>query len=587
MVAVLLTIFAIVAFLGARWIIQPISTLPDDVELTAPRIPEPGEVPPDVKFTDITAAAGITHSHKNGAVGERLLPETMGGGVAFLDYDNDQAIDLLFVNGRAWPWNKQLQDPATSSLVLYRGDGTGQFTDTGISVLPPLSLYGMGVAVGDYDADGDVDIFISALGANRLLENLDGRRFREVSSGAGVSGAADAWSTGAAFFDFDRDDDLDLVVLNYVQWSRETDVAVDYRLTGIGRAYGPPTNFAGTYSYIYRNDGDGTFTDVSKEAGIRIDNPATGQALGKGLAVLPVDVNSDGWTDLVIANDTVRNFVLLNNAGAGFEEAGVRLGMAYDNAGAATGAMGIDDAVLGQSMDLAIAIGNFANEMTSFYVQPRGTQIFTDEAIVAGIGPASRRALTFGVFFFDYDIDGRLDLLQANGHVEIDINVVQASQQFAQQPQLFWNCGTACARQFVHVSLQPEDDMSRHFVARGAAYADIDQDGDLDVVLTQIGSAPVLLRNDQETGHNWIQFDILNDNGVAAYGATVELVTSENRQQRRVEPTRSYLSQVGTTLTFGIGNSEWIDYAEIKWLDGRQLRLDDPVINLRHRITPK
>jgi hypothetical protein len=584
---ILVVVVAAAILFGARRLLQRDATVPEDAALIAPQSPDPASQPnpPSVQFTDITAAAGIKHSHRNGAYGERMLPETMGGGVAFLDYNNDQAIDLLFVSGRSWPW-REAHDNA-SSLILYQGDGTGKFTDVSAILSLDTSLYGMGAAVGDYDGDGYVDIFVSALGANRLFRNLDGERFAEVTGEVAVAGADDAWSTGAAFVDYDRDGDLDLVVLNYVQWSRDLDLEVDYRLTGIGRAYGPPTQYAGTHSYLYRNDNDGNFKDVSESAGIQVDNPATGLPLGKGLAVLPIDVNADGWTDLVVANDTVQNFLFMNNAGEGFEEVGVAHGIAFDNSGVATGAMGIDDAVLGLSMDRAVAIGNFANEMTSLYVQPAESAVFTDQAIVTGVGPASRQALTFGLFFFDYDLDGRLDLLQVNGHVENEISVVQPSQHYAQQPQLFWNCGVACSRQFVPVSLGIENDLSRPIVGRGAAYADIDGDGDQDVILTQIGAPPRLLRNDQASGHNWIQFDVLNDASVAAYGAIVEIVTGEHRQQRRVEPTRSYLSQVETTLSFGIGNHERIDYVDIKWPDGQTLRIAEPAINRRHRITPE
>lgn len=586
LVVVLIVAIAAAIFFGARRLLQQDAAVPDDAELIAPQALDPAgqQLPPSVRFTDITDAAGITHSHRSGAYGDRMLPETMGGGVAFLDYNNDQAIDLLFVSGRSWPWRNGSDDK--SSLILYRGDGTGKFTDVSASVALDASLYGMGAAIGDYDGDGDVDIFVSALGANRLFRNLDGQRFEEVTGATGVSGANDAWSTGAAFVDYDRDGDLDLVVLNYVQWSRDIDLEVDYRLTGIGRAYGPPTQYAGTYSYMYRNDGDGAFTDVSKSAGIRVDNPATGLPLGKGLAVLPIDVDADGWTDLVVANDTVQNFLFKNKAGKGFEELGVEYGIAFDNSGVATGAMGMDDAVLGPLQDRAVAIGNFANEMTSLYVKPPDSRVFTDQAIVSGVGPASRQALTFGLFFFDYDLDGRLDLLQVNGHVENDISVVQPSQHYTQQPQLFWNCGVACSRQFVPVALGSDNDLSLPIVGRGAAYADIDRDGDQDVILTQIGAPPRLLRNDQASGHNWIQFDVLNSAGMATYGAVVEIVTGEHRQQRRVEPTRSYLSQVETTLSFGIGNNDRVDYVEIKWPDGETLTIAEPAINRRHRITP-
>ena len=542
--------------------------------------------PPKVNFTDITKAAGITHTHFNGAYGERLLPEAMGAGVAVLDYNNDQNVDLLFINGQSWPWHKgKTSDDKTSSLILYQGDGTGKFNDVTEKSSLDTSIYGMGAAVGDFDGDGYVDIFISAVGANRLYRNIGGQRFEEVSIAAGVSGADDAWSTGAGFIDFDNDGDLDLMVLNYVHWSRAIDLQADYQLTGLGRAYGPPSQFAGSNSYLYRNDGKGVFSDVSVEFGIQINNSSTGLPVGKGLSLMPTDVDNDGWVDLIVANDTVRNFLFRNKNGNGFEEIGIESGIAFDNTGAATGAMGIDNAIFGQSMEHAVAIGNFGNEMTSLYVRAEDSSLFTDQAIVTGVGPASRRAVTFGLFFFDYDLDGRIDLLQTNGHIEPEINVVEPSQHYAQAPQLFWNCGAECSRQFIPVSLAADNNLSQAIVGRAAAYADIDKDGDLDVILTQVGESPKLLRNDQKTGHNWIQFEILDDVGASAYGAEIEIITTEHRQFGRVEPTRSYLSQVETTLTFGIGKANEIESVKIKWIDGKTLSIDNPAINQRHRIT--
>ena len=356
-------------------------TVPD-ITPTGPTLPNARNVEaPRIVFTDIATEAGIDFTHVSGAYGERLLPETMGGGVAFLDYDSDGHQDLLLVNSGHWPW----RETATTdgSLRLYRNRGDGRFDDVSDAAGLDWTFYGMGVAVGDYDADGRTDLFVTAVGRNRLLRNIDGERFEDATADAGVAGADDAWSTGAAFFDADGDGDLDLFVCNYVGWSPEIDRAVDFRLTGIGRAYGPPTDFPGTDSYLYRNDG-GVFADVSAEAGVEVANPSTGAPVGKALAVHPVDVDDDGLLDLIVANDTVRNFVFLNQGEGRFREVGIDTGLAFDTTGSATGAMGVDALRFGEAM-LGVAIGNFANEMSSFYVKRGQERVFSDDVIVAGM----------------------------------------------------------------------------------------------------------------------------------------------------------------------------------------------------------
>ena len=522
---------------------------------------------PAVNFTDITRAAGITFSHSNGASGEKLLPETMGSGAAFFDYDNDDDQDLLLINSKRWSHHPAL-DEEQPMMSLYRNDGQGGFTDVTAGSGLDVSLYGMGVAVGDYDNDGDADVFITALGLNHLFRN-DAGQFHDITTAAGVGGAADAWSTSAGFMDIDNDGDLDLFVANYVRWSRETDFNVNFQLTGIGRAYGPPTAFEGSYNYLYRNEGNDHFSDISGTSGIQVDNPATGKPMGKALAVAPVDIDRDGWMDFLVANDTVQNFLFHNLGDGVFEERGALLGVAFDRDGKATGAMGVDAAYFRNDPELGFAVGNFANEMTSLYVTQGSKPPLTDEAIVEGIGPASRRALTFGLFFFDYDLDGRLDFLQTNGHLEVDINKVQSSQNYRQTPQLFWNCGNNCKTSFL---LQPEGangDMATPLVGRGAAYADIDSDGDLDVLLTQNGGPPLLLRNDQVLGHHWLRVKLTGTSvNRDAIGAWVELRAGDLLQRRQMMPTRSYLSQVEPVLTFGLGNIDRIDSLEVLWPDG-------------------
>jgi enediyne biosynthesis protein E4 len=545
------------------------------IESAAPEEVAAPAVAPEVHFTDVTAAAGIGFVHFNGATGDKLLPESMGGGVAFLDYDGDGDPDLLFVNSSSWP-----QDPPAKpapTMALYANDGTGSFTDVTRQAGLAVSFYGMGAAAADVDADGDVDLFFTAVGKNHLFLN-DGGVFREVTDRAGVGGAADAWSSAASFFDYDRDGDLDLMVGNYVRWSKEIDFEQDYRLTGVGRAYGPPQNYQGTFLELYANNGDGTFTDVSEAAGIRITNPATGLPMAKALAFAPIDVNLDGWIDVLVANDTVRNFFFVSR-GAGpdgtvsFEESGEILGVAYDRAGNATGAMGIDAGHYRNDSDLGFMIGNFANEMTSVYVSQGDAAIFADEAIVEGIGAPSRRMLSFGLFLFDYDLDGRLDLLQANGHLEGEIAKVDPSQGYRQAAQLFWNAGAD--EGFVAVDAATTGDLGQPIVGRGSAYADIDADGDLDVVLTQVTGPPLLLRNDQATGNHWLRLELRGKGpNHEAIGARVELTAGGVTQYRQVMPTRSYLSQSERAVTFGLGGAGQVDSVKIVWPDGTEQTLE-------------
>ena len=521
-------------------------------------------IAPDLVFTDITSSAGINFTHVSGAYGERLLPETMGGGVAFLDFDNDGHQDLVLVNSNHWPW-QETREPSPRSR-LYRNEGNGTFNDVTLETGFDATIYGMGIAVGDYDGDGYVDIFISAYGHNKLLRNIGGARFEDATVNTGVAGAKDAWSTSAAFFDFDQDQDLDLFVTNYVGWSRDIDREVDYRLTGIGRAYGPPTDFSGTHSYLYRND-DGRFVDITQQAGIMVTQEGSQLAVGKGLAVLPVDINEDGWLDLAVANDTVRNFLFINQQDGRFIEQGIGYGLAFDSAGLATGAMGIDAARNGDDGNLSLAIGNFANEMSSFYVLRKNDEVFSDNAIVAGIGAASRRALTFGLVFLDVDLDGALDLLAANGHVEPEINRVQSSQQYRQPVQLFWNCSSTCKRPYQLVGNTGDLVIAR--AGRGAAYADIDADGDLDVILTQVDGQPSLLRNELVTDNHWLRLRLQSKPpNPSAIGARVTLLSSNGIQHRTVMPTRSYLSQVELPLTFGLGTAETIEHVTVRWPDG-------------------
>jgi enediyne biosynthesis protein E4 len=554
------------------WVNRPLpvpSVSPTEFMRPRPRDTVPLEIPA-AKFTDVTTDARIDFVHDNGADGEKLLPETMGSGCAFFDFDNDGDQDLFFVNSRPWPWTEGPREGPAPTCVLYANDGAGRFEDVSAACGLDLSIYGMGVAVGDYDNDGWVDLFITACGENnRLFRNQQGK-FSDVTTDAGVAGEVQQWSTGCGWLDYDNDGDLDLYVCNYVKWSREIDKAQDFRLVGVGRAYGPPKAFEGTFPYLYRNEGNGKFTEVGADAGVQVRNPNTKVPMAKSLAIAPVDLDGDGWIDIVVANDTVQNFVFRNKGNGTFEEVGARIGIAFDSFGNTRGAMGADAARFRNNETLAVAIGNFSNEQTALYVSHKGALQFSDASQATGLGPLTRLQLTFGLFFFDFDLDGRLDLLEANGHLENDINKVQASQQYAQPPQLFWNCGPGQSAEFQRVpAAKCGEEFVQPLVGRGAAYADIDSDGDLDAVLTANGGRARLLRNDQQLGNHWLRVKLVGRScNRDAIGAWVEVHGAGIIQYHQVMPTRSYLSQSELPLTFGLGTREEVEKVVVRWPDG-------------------
>lgn len=533
---------------------------------------------PEVRFTEITDTAGIDFVHENGAEGEKLLPETMGGGGGFFDFDNDGDQDLLCVNGNVWPWAKVKPDKPPTSM-LYANDGTGRFLNITAGSGLDIPLHGNGVAFGDFDNDGDVDVFISCLGANHLFRNDGGGKFAEVTAVAGVAGGENDWSTSCGWLDFDNDGDLDLFVCNYIQWNRELDQSMEFTLDGKLRAYGRPTDFTGAFPFLYRNEGNGTFVDVSDAAGVQIRDLNTNVPLSKSLGTTFCDVNADGLLDILVANDTVQNLLFLNQPGGTFIETAATAGIAFDNSGGARGAMGIDTACFRNSDAVGIAIGNFATEMTALYVcqTPGATiPIFRDEAVSNGIGPVTRTDLKFGVLFLDADLDGRLDLFENNGHLEEDIKVVQASQQYEQPPHLLWNCGTEFDNEFIMLpEAKTGADFQKRMVGRGAAMADIDADGDLDLILFSSGGKPRLLRNDQKSGHHWLRLRLRGTKcNKDAIGAVVNVTLPNSTVlSRTVMPTRSYQSQTELPVTFGLGSAELVKEIAIRWPDGTSQKL--------------
>lgn len=583
-----LVIILLAAIGGGLWVLQRPETVEAPQQATQSALPQTRELPelqiPSLPFTDITQAAGIDFVHENGAAGEKLLPETMGGGGAFFDFDGDGDQDILCVNSTVWPWTSPQPDTLPVQ-GLFENDGSGSFKNVTAGSGLDVSFYANGVACGDFDNDGLVDVYFTAVGSNRLFRNLGGGRFKDVTQPSGTGGSITDWSTSSGWFDYDLDGDLDLLVCNYIEWSREKDLSMEFTLDGTWRAYGRPTDFRGAFPVLYRNDGEGRFTDVSDDAGIQVKNPNTGEPLAKSLGLTFVDVNSDGRLDVIIANDTVQNLLLLNNGDGTFFENAAATGIAFDNSGGARGAMGIDAACFRNSDAVGITIGNFANEMTALYVcQTPGmpVPVFRDEAVSNGIGPVTRTELTFGVMFADLDLDGRLDIFACNGHLEEDIQKVQASQHYEQPPQLLWNCGSDYDTEFMVLSDQNVgQDFVKRMVGRGAARADIDGDGDLDLLLFASGGAPRLLRNDQTLGNHWLRLQLVGTtSNHDAIGATIQVTLPDNTVlTRTVMPTCSYQSQSELPVTFGLGQHATVQSVTVTWPGGDQQAVDAPEVD--------
>jgi len=536
-------------------------------------IPETTAVQSAIQFTDITAAAGIAFTHETGAFGKKWMPETMGSGGGFFDYDNDERPDIFLVNSSYWRGHeKNKQTPAPR---LYRNLGNGRFKDVTSEARLGFSIYGMGCSFGDYDSDGDPDIYLTAVGTNKLLRN-DGGRFTDVTNDAGVTGnssrASDppAWSTSAAWVDVDRDGRLDLFVSNYVRWTPETDLFTT--LDGKNKSYATPEQYQGETCRLYRNVDGKRFKDVTETAGVL--NPE-----GKSLGVSIADFNDDGWPDIVVANDTQPNFLYMNDGDGTFTNVALQAGVAYDEAGRARAGMGIDVADLNNNGKLAIVIGNFAREPVSLYTQINH-ELFQDLAGSARLAKPTLLMLTFGLLFADFDLDGYVDLVAANGHIEPEINTVQQDITFAQRPQLFRNDGRG---QFVEISAQAGEVFSQPIVGRGVAAADIDNDGDQDVLITVNGGSPKLLRNDPaDTTAHWIKIRLQgNAPNLNAVGAMVTVWAGDLAQKKMVRTASSYLSQSETNpLIFGLGAHPQADSIAIRWpTSGKMIKLGTATSN--------
>jgi hypothetical protein len=502
-------------------------------------------------FTDVTARAGIRFRHEAGAFGKKYLPETMGSGVAFVDLDGDGRPDLLFVNSKRWPGR-----PGPRALpAFYRNNGDGTFSDATRGSGLDVEMYGLGVTAADYDNDGRVDVYLTGLGGNRLYRNLGGGRFADATARAGVGGGG--FGTSAAFFDFDKDGRLDLFVCNYVDWSIEKDLFCT--LDGTRKSYCTPESYKGQSPVLYRNRGDGTFEDVTVKAGLR--DPSS-----KALGVAVLDYDDDGWSDLFVANDTQPNKLYRNRRDGTFADMGMTAGVAFSEAGVARAGMGVDAADYDGSGRASIVIGNFSNEMMALY-HNEGTGLFIDEAPTTTIGQATLLSLSFSCFFFDYDLDGRPDIFAANGHVSDDIQAVQTRVRYAQPPHLFRNLGN---KRFEVAEAAAGPDFARPMVARGAAYADYDGDGDLDLVITANNGPARLLRNDGGSRNHHLRVQTVgaasNRDGI---GARVSVTARGRRQWAVVKTGSSYCSQSELPLTFGLGDAAAPLRVEVRWPSGR------------------
>jgi hypothetical protein len=503
-------------------------------------------------FSDVTRAAGLNFRHNSGAFGKKYLPETLGSGGAFLDIDNDGWQDILLINSRNWPgWPGPRSYPA-----LYRNNANGTFTDITQKAGLALELYGMGVAAADYDNDGHVDIYITALGGNRLFRNSGGGRFLDVTQKAGV--ADGGFSTSAMWFDYDADGRLDLYVANYVEWSTDNDLYCT--MDGRTKSYCTPESYKGQSGTLYRNNGDHTFTNVTLKAGV---HDSTSKALGVAL----LDYNNDGRLDFFVANDTQPNRLYQNNANGTFTDVGTMAGVAFNEAGVARAGMGVDAADYDGSGRQSLVIGNFSNEMMALYSN-EGNGLFIDDAPTSSIGKTSLLTLTFAAFFFDVDLDGRLDIFAANGHVSDDVAAVQPKVTYAQAPHLFRNLG---ARRFEVWDARVGAVFQQPVVGRGAAYGDYDNDGDLDLLITANNGPARLLRNDMTPQNRVIRVRPIG--GAAnrdAIGARVR-VTLDNgaTMWSMVKTGSSYLSQSELPLTFGFAPDRSVNAIEIAWPGGR------------------
>ncbi len=511
-----------------------------------------------IQFRDITAHAGIHFVHNNGAFGKKYLPETMGPGCAFIDYDNDGWPDILLIDGMDWLGHPKA---GATTLRLYHNNHDGTFTDVTRKAGLAVSMYGLGVAVGDYDNDGYDDLFVTALGQSRLFHNNGNGTFADVTKSAGLWGPNE-FSTSAAWVDYDRDGKLDLVVANYVQWSEKTDLYCT--LDGPHKAYCTPESYKGSSARLWHNLGNGKFEDATQKSGLY--DPSS-----KGLGVAILDANNDGWPDVLIANDTQPNKLYVNKRDGTFEEKGIPAGIAFSEDGVARAGMGVDASDYDRSGRASVIITNFANQMLSLY-HNEGNGLFVDEAPRSEVGRSTLITLGFGCFFFDYDNDGWQDIFVADGHIEPEIERVQKRVTYSEPAHVFRNLSGG---KFQEVTASLGSAFATRRVARGAAYADIDNDGALDVLLTTNAGPAYLFHNEGGTNHSVRVKTVGTKSNRDGIGAVVRIVSGKDSQWKMVHSGSSYLSQSELVLTFGLGAASNAELVEVQWPSGKTDKLSN------------
>ncbi len=529
---------------------------------------------PPVTFEDVSASAGIAFRHYSGALGRKYMPETVGSGVAFLDFDGDGYLDLFYVNSTDWP---NARNPKPHYSALYRNDGKGKFTDVTARAGLRINVYGQGIAVGDYDNDGRPDLYVTCIGPNFLYRNRGDGTFEDVTKKAGVvgrpvepGGMRFKWSSTAAWCDYDKDGIVDLFVCNYVKWTPETDVFCTSR--GGQKAYCAPNNYEGLPSTLYRGLGGGRFEDVSGQTGIASN-------IGKALGVVVADLNADGWPDIAVTNDTSPNFLFFSEGGKRFRESGVEAGIAYSDSGHAKAGMGLDSADFNNDGKPDLLTGNFSNEALSLYSN-NGRGLFTDVAYPSGVAEPSLPFLTFGLMFFDFDLDGRQDILTANGHIDDYVHQSDALITYEERPLLYRNEGA----RFREVGLSSGPALSQRLVGRGCAWGDYDLDGDPDVAIVSNNKRGYLWRN-EASEKTWVGLKLQGVESTRdGWGAVVRAVTGNVTQRIELSGGGSFLSQRQIWPLIGLNQAGTLDRLEIDWPSGRKTVLTNLPAGRYHTI---